>query len=62
MAGLHLISVLLLNELHEVTGEPSAAILPRLAILAERGRARPPPVRRPGVRSEQPLSPIRVSR
>jgi hypothetical protein len=26
MAGLHVISVLLLNELHEVTGEPSAAI------------------------------------
>ena len=31
MAGLHVISVLLLNELHEVTGEPSAAILQRLA-------------------------------
>src|SRR6266702_1643934 len=27
MAGLHVISVLLLNELHEATGEPSAAIL-----------------------------------
>ena len=38
MAGLHVISVLLLNELHEVTGEPSAAILQRLAILAERRR------------------------
>jgi hypothetical protein len=36
MAGLHVISVLLLNELHEVTGEPSAAILQRLAFLAER--------------------------
>ena len=36
MAGLHVISVLLLNELHEATGEPSAAILQRLAILAER--------------------------
>jgi hypothetical protein len=41
MAGLHVISVLLLNELHEVTGEPSAAILQRLAILAERHRGTP---------------------
>ena len=41
MAGLHVISVLLLNELHEVTGEPSAAILQRLAILAERRRGTP---------------------
>ncbi len=38
MAGLHVISVLLLHELHEATGEPSAAILQRLAILAEHGR------------------------
>ena len=42
MAGLHVISVLLLNELHEATGEPSAAILQRLAILAEAGRTTPP--------------------
>ena len=41
MAGLHMISVLLLNELHEVTGEPSAAILQRLAILAARQRGTP---------------------
>jgi hypothetical protein len=41
MAGLHVISVLLLNELHEVTGEPSAAILQRLAILAECERGTP---------------------
>jgi hypothetical protein len=41
MAGLHVISMLLLNELHEVTGEPSAAILQRLAILAERRRGTP---------------------
>jgi hypothetical protein len=41
MAGLHVISLLLLNELHEVTGEPSAAILQRLAILAERRRGTP---------------------
>jgi len=41
MAGLHVISVLLLNELHEVTGEPPAAILQRLAILAERRRGTP---------------------
>jgi hypothetical protein len=38
MAGLHVISVVLLHELHEATGEPSAAILQRLAILAERRR------------------------
>jgi hypothetical protein len=41
MAGLHVISVLLLNELHEATGEPSAAILQRLAIMAERRRGTP---------------------
>ena len=41
MAGLHVISVLLLNELYEVTGEPSTAILQRLAILAERRRGTP---------------------
>jgi hypothetical protein len=41
MAGLHVISVVLLNELHEATGEPSAAILQRLAILAERRRGTP---------------------
>ena len=41
MAGLHVISVVLLNELHEVTTEPSAAILQRLAILAEHGRGTP---------------------
>jgi hypothetical protein len=41
MAGLHVVSVLLLDELHEATGEPSAAILQRLAILAEHGRGTP---------------------
>jgi hypothetical protein len=41
MAGLHLICVLLLSELHEATGEPPAAILQRLAILAERRRGTP---------------------
>ena len=41
MAGLHVISVLLLNELHEVTEEPPAAILQRLAMLAERRRGTP---------------------
>jgi len=40
MAGLHVLSVLLLSELFEATGEPPAAILQRLAILAERGRGR----------------------
>jgi hypothetical protein len=41
MAGLHVISVLLLHELHEATGEPSAAVLQRLAIVAERQRGTP---------------------
>jgi hypothetical protein len=41
MAGLHVISVVLLSELHEATGEPPAAILQRLAILAERHRGTP---------------------
>ena len=41
MAGLHVVSVLLLSELHEATGEPPAAILQRLAILAEHRRGTP---------------------
>jgi hypothetical protein len=41
MAGLHVISVVLLSELHEATGEPPAAILQRLAIVAERRRGTP---------------------
>jgi hypothetical protein len=41
MVGLHVISGLLLNELHEATGEPPAAILQRLAILAEHRRGTP---------------------
>ena len=41
MAGLHVISVLLLNELHEATGEPPATILQRLAMRAERRRGTP---------------------
>jgi hypothetical protein len=43
MAGLHVISVVLLSELHEATGEPSAAILQKLAIRAERRRGTPSP-------------------
>jgi hypothetical protein len=42
MAGLHVTSVLLLRELHEATGEPSAAVLQRLAMMAERQRGTPP--------------------
>ena len=42
MAGLHVTSVLLLHELHEATGEPSAAVLQRLAMMAERQRGTPP--------------------
>jgi hypothetical protein len=41
MAGLHVICVLLLDELHEATGEPPAAVLQRLAIMAERQRGTP---------------------
>ncbi len=41
MVGLHVISGLLLSELHEATGEPQAAILQRLAILAEHRRGTP---------------------
>jgi hypothetical protein len=41
MAGLHVTSVLLLHELHEATGEPSAAVLQRLAMMAERRRGTP---------------------
>jgi len=41
LAGLNVISVLLLYELHEATEEPPPAILQRLALLAEgrRGKA-----------------------
>jgi len=41
MAGLHVISVVLLSELHVATGEPPAAILQRLAMLAEHRRGTP---------------------
>jgi hypothetical protein len=41
MAGLHLISELLIHELHAATGEPPQAILQRLAILAEHRRGMP---------------------
>jgi hypothetical protein len=41
MAGLHLISELLIHELHEATGEPPQAILQRLAMLAEHRRGMP---------------------
>jgi hypothetical protein len=41
MAGLHVVSELLLHELHETTGEPPAATLQRLAILAEHRRGTP---------------------
>ena len=41
MAGLHVVSELLLRELHEATGEPPEATLQRLAILAEHRRGTP---------------------
>jgi len=41
LAGLHVICVLLLHELHEATEEPPSAILQRLALLAENRRGKP---------------------
>ena len=41
MAGLHVVSELLIHELHEATGEPPEAILQRLAIMAEHRRGTP---------------------
>ena len=41
LAGLHVISVLLLHELHEATEEPLPAILQRLALQAEDRRGGP---------------------
>jgi hypothetical protein len=41
MAGFHVVSELLLHELHEATGEPAAATLQRLAIVAEHRRGTP---------------------
>ena len=41
MAGLHVISVVLLSELHEATGEPPAAVLQRLAIMVALRRVTP---------------------
>ena len=41
MAGMHLVSELLLRELHEATGGPPEATLQRLAILAEHRRGTP---------------------
>jgi hypothetical protein len=41
MAGLHVVSELLLHELHKATGEPPEATLQRPAILAEHRRGTP---------------------
>lgn len=41
LAGLHVVSVLLLDELHEATEEPPAAVLQRLALMAENRRGNP---------------------
>jgi hypothetical protein len=41
LAGLHVISVLLLHELQEATQEPPSAILQRLALQAEYRRGKP---------------------
>lgn len=42
IAGLHLISELVIRELHEATGEPSEEVLQRLAMLAEHLRGMHP--------------------
>jgi hypothetical protein len=42
MAGLHLVSEILLHELCEATGEPPEAVLQRLAFLAEQWRGTSP--------------------
>ena len=42
MAGLHMVSELLLHELCEATGEPPEAVLQRLAFLAEHWRGTSP--------------------
>ena len=41
LAGLHIVSQLLLHQLHETSGQPPAATLQRLAILAEISRDTP---------------------
>jgi hypothetical protein len=41
IAGLHIVSQLLLLALHEATGQPPATTLQKLAILAETGRGTP---------------------
>ena len=41
LAGLHVVSQLLLHQLHEATGQPPAAFLQRLAIAAEISRDTP---------------------
>jgi len=43
IAGLHVVSQLLLHELQEATGQSPASTLQRLAILAETGRGTPSP-------------------
>jgi hypothetical protein len=41
IAGLHLICMLVIRQLHQATGEPPEVILQRLAIVAERRRGLP---------------------
>jgi hypothetical protein len=41
LAGLHIVSQLLLHQLHQATGQPPAATLQRLAILTETSRDPP---------------------
>lgn len=41
LAGLHIVSQLLLHQLHEATGQPPAATLQTLALVAETGRPKP---------------------
>lgn len=43
LAGLHVVCQLLLQDLYVATGQPTAATLQRLALLAESGRGTPMP-------------------
>ena len=45
LAGQHIVSQLLLHQLHEATGQPPAATLQRLAIIVESCRDAPPGAR-----------------
>jgi hypothetical protein len=59
MAGLHVVSVLLLNELYEATGEPPAAILQGWRSWRSTSEGHPPPARAAPLPYLRRLPPIR---